>query len=443
MGVDGDGAVGGDEIMTAGSKEIITRQRYLDRALLFANTDLVKVVTGVRRCGKSTLLEMVRRQLQDSVGPGFTSVAVNLESRARPVATEVELYEYIRAHLNESGRTYVFIDEPQRLKGWQDAVNAMRVDFDCDIYLTGSNAYLLSSELSTYLSGRYVEIEMLPLAFSEYLDFCGVSFARGSSVGIAADGNPVLFDDLFARYLRYGGMPAIASLDIAQEAHSMYLSGMYEAVAARDIVNRGRVRGESGVANPDLLRRITEYLADNIGNPVSANAMAGALSDAGASTTNKTVSVYISALDEAYLFYRAPRYDLHGKEILKTNPKQYIVDLGLRTHLAGYRVTDLGRMFENAVYLQLRYLGYSVRVGKLYQREVDFVAVKDGETTYMQVADAMYDESTRERELAPLRSIRDAHPKMVVVRLGSYDSDIDGIRIVGAREFFLDGTTIS
>ena len=215
------------------------------------------------------------------------------------------------------------------------------------------------------------------------------------------------------------------------------MSSVYEAVAVRDVINRERERGKSRVTDPRLLRSLATYLADNIGNECSANGIAAALSLGGAKTTNKTVDSYLSALNEAYLFYRAVRYDLHGKALLKTNPKEYIVDLGLRSYLGGYRTSDLGRLFENAVYLQLLYEGWTVHVGKLYGREVDFVAVRDGERLYIQVTDNMMDERTRERELAPLRSIRDAFPKIVVVREGTYGTDIDGIRIVGAREFFL------
>lgn len=229
-------------------------------------------------------------------------------------------------------------------EGWQNAVNALRVDYDCEIYLTGSNAYLLSSGLSTYLSGRYVEIQMLPLSFAEYALFCDIRFSPGSAVALGADGHPVLFDDLFRRYLFFGGMPATAALDVTQGAHAAYMSSMYDAVAVRDIINRERERGKSRVTDPRLLRSLATFLL---------------------------------------------------------------------------------------------YEGWTVHVGKLYSREVDSVAVRDGERRYVQVTDNMMDERTRERELAPLRSIRDAFPKMVVVREGTYGTDVDGIRIVGAREFFL------
>lgn len=194
------------------STTLKNRARYLEEAMLLRDTDLIKVITGVRRCGKSSLLDLIRTTIESEgvIGRGF--VNVNLESKSTGIKTEDQLYNYVRSRLSDRGRTYVFIDEPQRIVGWQDAVNAMRADFDCDIYLTGSNAYLLSSELSTYLSGRYVEIKMLPLSFSEFTDFCGVEFASGRPVGIALGGEPVLFDEMLTRYLEYGGMPAIASL---------------------------------------------------------------------------------------------------------------------------------------------------------------------------------------------------------------------------------------
>lgn len=194
------------------STTLKNRARYLEEAMLLRDTDLIKVITGVRRCGKSSLLDLIRTTIESEgvIGRGF--VNVNLESKSTGIKTEDQLYNYVRSRLSDRGRTFVFIDEPQRIVGWQDAVNAMRADFDCDIYLTGSNAYLLSSELSTYLSGRYVEIKMLPLSFSEFTDFCGVEFASGRPVGIALGGEPVLFDEILTRYLEYGGMPAIASL---------------------------------------------------------------------------------------------------------------------------------------------------------------------------------------------------------------------------------------
>lgn len=418
-------------------KELISRQRYLDNVLLFRDTDLIKVVTGVRRCGKSSLLELIRERIESEQIPGTTCLSLNLESRLSDVRTPEDLYGFFRSKLSDSGKAYLFIDEPQRIRGWEDAVNAMRIDFDCDIYLTGSNAYLLSSELSTYLSGRYVETKMLPLSFAEYCSFCGVTFSAGSSIALAGDETPISFDDLFVRYLQYGGMPAIASLATSQAMHSTYISGVYDAIVVRDILNRERALKQSKVTDADLLRRIVEFLSDNIGNTSTPSSIANTLTSAGSRTSNKTVASYIKALEEAYLFYSASRYDLHGKALLSTQPKKYLVDLGFRSYLSGYRTADMGRVFENAVYLQLLYEGWRVHVGKLYNKEVDFVAIRDGRVVYIQAADEMYAESTREREAAPLRSIRDDHEKLIVVRQGHYEDDIDGIRIVGAQDFFL------
>lgn len=418
------------------NRGLINRQVYLNRVLMFRDTDLIKVVTGIRRCGKSSLLEMVRNTLATEGTPDYALVSLNLESKACPVDTEDELYRYFRDNLCPNGKTYIFLDEPQRIKGWQTAVNAMRVDFDCDIYLTGSNAYLLSSELSTYLSGRYVETKMLPLAVSEYLYFCGLSF-DDSSAALDSNGRVVLFDDILERYLTYGGMPAIAALETTQEAHSTYFSGWYDAVVTRDILNRERLRGQSKVTDAALLEKLTAFLADNIGNTASMKRIADTLTSAGMKTTNKTVDSYVRALNEAYLFYQTSRYDLHGKEILRTNPKEYLVDLGLRAFLGGYRSTDMGRLFENTVYLQLLYKGWNVHVGKLYEKEVDFVAVKDGRTIYLQVTDEMLSKTTQERELRPLQAIRDSYEKLVVVRQGRYPADIEGIRILTAKDFFL------
>ena len=415
--------------------KLIQRPAYLERALMFRDTDLVKVVTGVRRCGKSSLLQLVREHIEGEGVPGRSFASLNLEDRESGVRTDGDLYEWCKSRMCE-GRTYLFLDEIQRVEGWHDAVNSLRVGFDCDIYLTGSNAFLLSGELATYLSGRYVEVKMLPLTFREYARFCGMRPAEGNSIMLRSGGDPVLTDDLVMRYLRFGGMPAIASLATTQAQHEAYLSSLYETVVVRDILDRERNATERAIRNPDMLRLVCEFLADNVGNTTSANGMAGALSQT-MKVTDKTVAAYVKALNDAYAFYPAKRYDLHGKAVLRTLPKQYIVDTGLRSYLMGYRASDIGRVFENAVYLQLLHDGWSVHVGKLYQKEVDFVCLREGEVLYVQVADSMTDESTRERELAPLRSIADNHPKWVVVRQGSYPPDVDGIRIVRAADFFL------
>ena len=415
--------------------KLIQRPTYLERALMFRDTDLVKVVTGVRRCGKSSLLQLVRGHIEGEDVPDRSFASLNLEDRESGVRTDADLYDWCKSRMGVS-KTYFFLDEIQRIEGWHDVVNSLRVGFDCDIYLTGTNAFLLSGELATYLSGRYVEVKMLPLSFREYADFCGLHPAEGNSIMLREGGDPVLADDLVMRYLRFGGMPAIASLSTTQAQHEAYLSSLYETVILRDILDRERNATERAIRNPDVLRLVCEFLADNVGNTMSANSLAGALSQA-TRVTDKTVTAYVKALNDAYAFYPVKRYDLHGKAVLRTLPKQYIVDTGLRSYLMGYRDSDVGRVFENAVYLQLVHDGWSVRVGKLYQKEIDFVCLREGKVLYVQVADSMVDETTRERELAPLRAIADNHPKWIVVRQGSYPPDVDGIRIVRAADFFL------
>lgn len=419
-----------------GNNQLYPRQRYMDKALLFRDTDLVKVVTGIRRCGKSSLLELVRRKLEEEAGGKSVFISANLEARSLGIDSAEDLYQFLCARMNQHGKTYLFLDEIQRVTGWHDVVNSVRVEFDCDIYVTGSNAYLLSGELATYLSGRYVEVKMLPLSLSEYLDFCGVSFAPGKMVTLAGNGEPVLFEDLFERYLRYGGMPALSMPSITQQAHAQYMEGVFNTVLVRDVLNRER-DGESAVTDADLLRIVSEYLADTVGRQSSLKKMTDAINSGGRKTTHRTVGAYVHALESAYLLYPCKRFDIHGRAILKTMPKYYLVDPGIRNYLVDYRETDTGFVFENAVYLQLLFEDWKVHVGKLYQAEVDFVATKNGRTVYIQATDEMFTEGTRARELASLRSIRDAHEKVVVVRRGDSETTEDGIRIMRARDFFL------
>lgn len=416
--------------------ELLARPFYLQRALSFRDTDLVKVVTGLRRCGKSSLLALVRESLQAEGLPDSSFVTLNLEDIGLGINTGDDLYDYCKAHLNPTGRTYIFLDEIQRIEGWHDAVNAMRVAFDCDLYVTGSNAFLLSSELSTYLSGRYVEVRMLPLSFEEYVYFCGVKLNARRTAGVTLSGEIVTCDDLMSRYLTYGGMPAIANLDVTQGMHEAYMAGLYDAVVVRDIFDRERHASKRLISSRETFDRLTRFLADNVGNQCSANSIANALESRGARVSRDTVASYLTALTDAYVFYPCERYDIHGKALLRTLPKYFLADVGIRSYLEGYRPSDVGRVFENAVFHELLYRGWSVHVGKLYGKEVDFVAVRDGRVVYLQVTDELFAEETRKRELDPLRSIRDNHEKAVIVRQGTYERDVDGIRILTPSEFF-------
>ncbi len=417
---------------------LVDRKRYVDRIMLFSDTDLVKVVTGIRRCGKSSLLALVQQRLRDQGVREAQIASVNLESRKPQIRDDGELYQYFEdASTRSPGKLYIFIDEVQRIDGWHDVVNALRVDLDCDIYVTGSNAFLLSSSIATYLSGRYVEINVLPLVFSEYADFCGLELQAGSDMLGTKSGKTYTFDSIFERFMRYGGMPAIASLSTEQEQHFTYAKSLYDTIITRDVLDRERHASERLVSDPDLLRRVADFLADNIGNLSSVDGISNELTRLGRSVADKTVASYIKVLEDAYLFYECRRFDLRGKGLLKTNPKIYLSDVGMRRWLLGGKLSDTGRIFENLVFLQLLYEGYEVQVGKLYQKEIDFVAIRDDQRIYLQVADTLTGEATLNRELEPLRAIRDSYPKMIVARKDAISQNVEGIAIVPARDFFL------
>lgn len=420
---------------------MIVRQKYLDQLLAFRDRDLIKVVTGVRRCGKSTLLDMMRAYLEAEGVPSERLIAFKMESMEYDGLDYRGLYQLVRSRVAGVEHPYLFFDELQEVGGWERAINSLRVDLDCDIYITGSNAYLLSSELATLLSGRYVEVEMLPLTFEEYLAFQGAHVSPRAATGMEifelADGSLTSADGLLAQFRRYGGLPYLALGAPDEAAHRAYCKSLYETVVVRDILERESRRGRRNLTNPYLLERVCRFLADNVGNVNSINGIAGTLQADGAKAANRTVDAYIGALCETYLFYPVRRYDIKGKELLRTGGKHYVVDTGIRNYLQGYRDVDQGRVFENMVYLQLLYDGFDVSVGKLRAGEVDFVASREGGRAYVQVTEDMTNPATMERELAPLRAVRDAHPKVVVAARGSYPVEVDGIRILSAADFLL------
>lgn len=420
---------------------MIIRQKYLDQLLAFKDKDLVKVVTGVRRCGKSTLLDMMREHLANSGIPEERLLFFKMESMEFDGLTYKGLYDLVRKKTDGVDHPYLFFDELQDIEGWERAINSLRIDLDCDIYITGSNAYLLSSELSTLLSGRYVEVEMLPLTFAEYLDFQKATPANQTSGALDLftfpDGSLATVESLIDQYRRYGGLPYLALDRPDVESHRAYCKSLYGTVIVRDILSRDRRRDRRQVTNGDLLRKICAFLSDNIGNENSVNSIAGALKAEKAKAANDTVAAYISALCEAYLFYPVKRFDIKGKEHLKSGGKHYIVDVGIRNYLQGYRDADQGRALENIVYLQLLYDGFDVSVGKLRSGEVDFVASKADAKAYIQVTEDMADPSTMARELAPLQSVRDSYPKAIIATRGSYPAEVDGIRILTAADFLL------
>lgn len=433
--------------------ELRERPLYLNRLIAFQDTEPIKIITGIRRCGKSSLLKLMARHLRENGILDGQIIEINFESMEFRKMTAEELYDYVRQRLPEEKRAYLFFDEIQRIDQWQDAVNSFRVDFDCDIYVTGSNAYLLSSEYATYLAGRSVEIKMLPLSFSEFLDFHGytVKEKKGPSGEIRkriydGDGESYEPQELFEAYMKFGGMPGIADVGLDTDKAITLLDGIYSTVVVRDILEREKRRGQRQLTDPELLRKIIMFLADNIGNTTSITSIGNTLvsekllEDCGrkGKPAVQTIQAYVGALLESYVFYEIKRFDIKGKEYLRTLGKYYIVDIGLRNYLLGFRDMDTGHMIENIVYFELLRRGYDVAIGKVGNKEVDFIAVTAKEKRYIQVTESMNEPGTRERELAPLRMIRDNYEKIVIA--GTCDNPFteDGIKIIRLTDFLLN-----
>ncbi|KXA16031.1 ATP-binding protein [Gardnerella pickettii] len=465
-------------------KNIKNRDIYLNQLIAFKDTEPVKVVTGIRRCGKSTLLKLMQKYLLNSGVEQNQIISINFESLEFQDMSYKDLYNYVKSRIESNSiesnsiesadiesssikhpkKTYLFFDELQRIDRWEDAINSFRVDFDCDIYITGSNAYLLSSEYSTYLSGRYVEVKMYPLSFKEFVDFQDYSIEEYKSPlgdlkkrAVSANGSSVELDDLFAAYMRYGGMPAICDIALEsgfdQSSAMTLLDGIYSTVVVRDILEREKRRGQRQITDADLLRKIIMFLADNIGNNTSLNSVCNTLSsenllDAvdnnsrvlrarGGKPATQTISAYVSALKESYMFYDVKRFDIKGKDYLRTLGKYYIVDIGLRNYLLGFRDRDRGHALENVVFFELLRRGHDVAVGKIDNLEVDFVATSASEKLYIQVTESMMDESVRERELKPLRKIQNNYEKLVITLSKALDDNYEGIRVENIVDWLL------
>lgn len=429
------------------------RDLYLKRMIAFQDTEMIKVVTGIRRCGKSSLMKLMAQHLRESGVTDDQILEMNFESMSIPDMDARGFYEYVKARICPDKRTYLFFDEVQKVPGWENAVNSFRVDFDCDIYITGSNAYLLSSELSTYLSGRYVEIKVLPLSFREFLDFHGYTLTeRKSPAGgvkkrvMDADGEIYDAKELFDAYARFGGMPMLADIGLEIDRVTAALDGVYSAAVVNDILEREKRKGQRTITDAVLLRKIIMFLADNIGNNTSATSIGNTLVSEGLLEDGKrktkpavqTIQAYIKALTDAYFFYEIKRFDIKGKEYLRTLGKYYIVDVGLRNYLLGFREGDSGHILENIIFFELMRRGYDVAIGKIDNQEVDFIATKADEKKYIQVTETMNAPETRERELAPLRKIRDSYEKIVIALECDLTQTQDGIKIIRALDFLLD-----
>lgn len=428
------------------------RDLYLNKMIAFQDTEPVKVVTGIRRCGKSSLLKLMTLHLKESGITEEQILEMNFESHAFKSMTNDDFYEYVKQHIVPDKRMYLFFDEVQRIPNWEDTVNSLRVDFNCDIYVTGSNAYMLSSEYSTYLSGRCVEIKMLPLSFSEFLSFYGFEIretksALGGTRKQAFDQNddPYEIREIFDAYMRFGGMPGIADVGLDQEKALVLLEGIYSTVIVRDILEREKRRGQKNITDPVLLKKIVLFLSDNIGSNISVSSIGNILVNEELLEDGKrkgtpsahTVQAYINALLESYFFYEIKRFDIKGKAFLRTLGKYYIVDIGLRNYLLGFRDRDSGHALENIVYFELLRRGYDVSIGKVDQSEVDFIATKADDKLYVQVTESMTGEDVRKRELAPLQKINDNYEKIVLSMNPGMDSSYEGIKSINLIDWLI------
>lgn len=396
---------------------MVERKEYLERLFQWKDEQVIKVITGIRRCGKSTLLLQYQAWLKANGVSADQIVSVNFEELEYEELLDYrKLYEYLKNHLCVGKKTYIFLDEIQKVAAFEKVVDSLYVKPDIDIYITGSNAYMLSSDLATLLTGRYVEIKMLPLSFKEFLDITALDAEQG-----------------LAEYLRDGGLPYIAVMNRTSEKVETYLEGIYNTVIVKDIEDR-QARKESEpskrkITDITLLKTIAKYLASVAGNPVSIRSITNYLTSNGRKLSPNTVSDYVDALIESFIFYPAERFDIVGKQLLKANRKLYIVDLGLRNYILPRQNYDLEFSLENIVYFELLRRGYRVMIGKVGNTEVDFVAEGKGTYSYIQVTADMTAKETFERELKPLSNIRDNYEKIILTADRFTPGNYNGIQV--------------
>ena len=381
---------------------MVIRKAYLEQLKSWKDEMVVKVVTGIRRCGKSTLLMQYQDYLRENGVAENQIISINFEELEYEHLLDYRaLYGYIKERLCADKMTYIFLDEIQKVPDFQKVVDSLYVKKNTDVYITGSNAYMLSGDLATLLTGRYVEISMLPLSFKEYLDITG--------------GNP---ETAFADYMRNGALPYIAVMDKTQEKVDTYLEGIYNTVIVKDIEERQSRKesnpGKRKVNDIALLKSIARFLASSIGSPISIKSVTDYLISSGRRVSSNTVSDYMEALAESYVFYPAERFDVVGKQLLKSNKKWYMVDLGLRNHILPRRNYDLGFSIENIVFFELLHRGYQVNIGKYENAEIDFVAQKQGVLTYFQVTADMTAQPTFDREMSSFYRMKDNYEKIVL-----------------------------
>lgn len=405
---------------------MIQRKEYFDELKKWKDKQVIKVITGIRRCGKSSLLKMFEEYLQTTGVEKDQIISINFEELEYEKLLDYRtLYEYIKSRLHKTKNTYVFLDEIQQVADFQKAIDSLYVKDKIDVYITGSNAYLLSGGLATLLSGRYIEINMLPLSFAEFYEIKG-----GDK------------DHAFSDYMRNGGLPYVSLLGNDPEMTDTYLEGIYNTIIVKDIEERQKRQEDDPnkrrVTDITLLKNISKFLAGSVGSPVSVKSIADYITSGGRKISQNTVNDYLDALIEPYIFYPVERYDVFGKQLLKKNQKMYIVDLGLRRHLLARQRYDLGFSLENIVFFELLRRGFKVNIGKVGSTEVDFIAKKNDMIVYYQITASMTEEATFNRELAPFKLIADNYPKTIITldrfTIGNYD----GIEVVNAIDWLLD-----
>ena len=395
----------------------ITRTEYLNKLIAFKDKQLIKVVTGIRRCGKSVLMEMYQDWLLQNGVEQDQIIAINFEDMDFEELTDYrKLYAYLKGRLVPEKMTYIFLDEIQHVTDFPKVIDSLYIKKNVDIYVTGSNAYMLSSEIATLISGRYVQIEMLPLSFKEYMQSTGSMEDRGIK---------------YTEYLENSSFPYALELKGHPNEIRDYLDGIFNTIVVKDILTRRKI------LDPLMLKSVLRYIFDNIGSPLSSKKIADTLTSEGRKVDVKTVERYLDALIESYIIYPAQRYNVKGKQYLKTLGKYYVVDIGMRFMLLGKRNTDAGHILENVIYLELLRRGYDVYVGKLYQKEIDFVVQKGDEKIYIQVSDNITASDTFERECRPLLQIRDAYPKMILARTRHPKYSYEGIDIYDVADWLL------
>ena len=396
---------------------IIERKEYLNMLHRWRDKDVIKVITGIRRCGKSTLLELFQRELLREGIPETRILSINLEDYDNmELRDPVKLHAYIIRHASVNEKTYVFLDEIQNVEEFPPMIDSLYLRKNLDIYMTGSNAYMLSGELATYLSGRYVTVDMLPLSFAEYVQWTGDRHDLSKK---------------YRDYLEYSSFPYATQLIGNRKAVQEYLSGIYHTVVMKDVI--GRLKS----ADPMMLESILRFVYSSTGSPVSTKKIADTMNSEGRKIDVRTVEKYLSAFLDSYIVYQARRFDIRGKQHLKTLEKYYAVDVGLRFFLLGRAHADAGHLLENIIYLELLRRGWDVSVGKLDELEIDFVAVNQETTQYIQVAATVRDEGTLQRELRPLQRIKDNYPKLILTLDDDPDADYAGIRRKNALDWLI------